>query len=259
MSQSAFVYEAAGHCPICEADARFTSVSSWYREDLVCSGCGSVPRERALALVLSRSFRGWRRARIHESSPAQRGISPKLARECRRYLPTQFFPTEPLGATVQGFRNENLERQTFADDSFDLVITLDVMEHVNEPDQVLREVARTLAPGGSYVFTVPTYKAEVESERRARYLPDGSLEHLAAPEYHGNPVDDHGSLVTFRYGYDLPELIHQWSGLDVHVVRFHDHHHGILGEMTEVYVCTSTRPRRFPRVPALRRTGRAND
>lgn len=165
-------------------------------------------------------------------------MSPKLRRECRGYLATQFFPDEPLGTNVRGFRNENLERQTFIDKVFNLVVTLDVMEHVGEPDAVFREVSRTLTPGGAYLFTAPTYKAKVTSERRANYKADGTIEYFGAPEYHGNPVSDEGSLVTFHYGYDLPELINQWSGLDVEVLRFHDHYHGLIGEMTEVYICT---------------------
>ena len=74
---------------------------------------------------------------------------------------------------MQGFRNENLEALSFPDAGFDLTVTLDVMEHVNQPDAVLREVARTLKPGGAYLFTVPTYKSRVASERRAHYRPDG--------------------------------------------------------------------------------------
>lgn len=238
MGEECSYYEAEGYCPICGAPATFTSTCCWFRDHLKCSGCGSIPRERALALVLSRSFPRWRRARIHESSPADRGISPKLQRECGAYVPTHFFPDEEPGSVARGVRNENLERQTFEDNVFDLVITLDVMEHVGAPDQVMREVCRTLVPGGSYLFTVPTYEGKVESERRARYRADGSVEHLAEPEYHGNPISDDGTLVTFHYGYDLPALIHQWSGLDVEVVRFHDHRHGLIGAMTEVYTCT---------------------
>ena len=165
----------------------------------------------------------------------------KLARECQGYVASQFFPGEPLGATVRGFRNEDLEALSFPDAVFDLTVTLDVMEHVNQPDVVLREVARTLKPGGAYLFTVPTYKARVASERRAHYRPDGTVEHLAEPEYHGNPVSDAGSLVTFHYGYDFAELIHAWSGLDVEVARFHDHRHGVIGDFTEVYLARDAR------------------
>jgi hypothetical protein len=67
---------------------------------------------------------------------------------------------------------------------------------------------------------------------------DGTVEHLVTPpEYHGNPADLGGSLLTFRYGYDLPDLIADWAPFDVEVRRFHDRSHGILGDFTEVIVC----------------------
>jgi SAM-dependent methyltransferase len=232
------VYDRTGHCPICAAEVRFTAADSWYRDFLTCSGCGSIPRERALALVLERHFPDWRALTIHESSPADRGISAKLRRECPGYVATQFFPGDPPGRVTRGFRNENLEALTFADAAFDLTVTLDVMEHVNRPDAVLREVGRTLRPGGAYLFTAPTYKGKTETERRAHFRPDGSVEHMAEPEWHGNPVSDQGALVTFHYGYDFAELIHAWSGFEVEVMRFHDHRHGVIGEFTEVYLAT---------------------
>jgi SAM-dependent methyltransferase len=125
----------------------------------------------------------------------------------------------------------------FADRTFDLVVTLDVMEHVFDPAAVFREVSRTLKPGGSYVFTAPTFKGLLQSERRAESNADGSVRHLTEPEYHDSPVGSGRSLVTYHYGYDLPELITQWCGMDVEVRRFHDHSQGIIGEFTEVYVC----------------------
>jgi SAM-dependent methyltransferase len=237
-ASSNVVYRRVGHCPICQAGAEFTARHEWYRDHLLCSGCGSIPRERAMALVLERYFPHWRTLAIHESSPVPRGISLKLKRECAGYIASQLFPGETLGSIVRGFRNENLEAQTFPDRCFDLVVTLDVMEHINKPDLVLREVARTLKPGGAYLFTTPTYKGKVRSERRALYRPDGTIEHLSEPEYHGNPVSDAGSLVTFHYGYDLAELIFEWSGMDVEVLRFQDRHHGIIGEFTDVYLLT---------------------
>jgi SAM-dependent methyltransferase len=158
-----------------------------------------------------------------------------MNRECSGYVATQFFSGEMLGSIVRGFRNENLEAQTFESNYFDLVVSLDVMEHVNQPEQCFREIARTLKPGGAYLFTAPTYKGKVVSERRALYE-NGEVKHFETPEYHGNPISDAGSLVTFYYGYDLPEIIYQTSGLNVEVLRFHDHYHGIIGEFTEVYL-----------------------
>ena len=124
----------------------------------------------------------------------------------------------------------------FPDERFDLVITQDVMEHVNQPEAAFREIARTLRRGGAYVFSVPTYKGLVKSERIGEYVADEFLS-FGEPEYHGNPINANGSPVTFHYGYDLAELIRVWSGLDVVCLRFSDRYLGIIGEITEIYVC----------------------
>ncbi len=166
----------------------------------------------------------------------ERGASVRIRQACDHYVPTQFFPDVPAGEVHKGVRCENLERLTFPDASFDLTISQDVMEHVNRPDLAFREVARTLKPRGAYVFTAPTYKGLTKSFRRAFIHPD-SIEHLHEPEYHGNPIDPKGSLVTFHYGYDLPEKIYEWSQLNTTVLRFHDHEVGVIGEFTEVYLC----------------------
>ena len=237
-------FSDVGYCPICESAQRFVSLSEWYRDNLLCLGCGSIPRERALAHVLTRSVPDWRAKRIHECSPAPRSISEKARRECQGYIATQYFTGEPLGAIVRGFRNENLENTTFEDGSFDVILSLDVLEHVNEPADCFVDMHRTLAPGGLCIFTVPTEKGMVDSERLARFLPDGAEELYASPEYHGNPISEKGALVTFRYGYDFAVDITQYAPFDVTVYRFANHTLGILGDYTEVYEC---RKRNSPR------------
>lgn len=44
------------------------------------------------------------------------------------------------------------EELPYEDGSFDLVIASSVMEHVDDPDQVFREVYRVLRPGGGFYF-----------------------------------------------------------------------------------------------------------
>jgi SAM-dependent methyltransferase len=46
----------------------------------------------------------------------------------------------------------------FADDSFDLAVSLDVIEHLEDDLGALRELRRTLAPGGTLLVTVPAYQ-----------------------------------------------------------------------------------------------------
>ncbi len=235
----AFHYEHRGFCPCCETSQNFKSDYEWFRDHLVCPNCGSVVRERALALVLREHLSNWKPLSIHESSPVCRGLSARMAREAPHYVASQYFPGKPFGTIVAGFRNENLENQTFKNETFDLVISLDVMEHVFHPDKVYSEVYRTLKNGGYYLHTFPIRKYLVEARTPLAELnSDGSIHHLTdAPEYHGNPVDERGALVTYDYGYDISKQIAQWAPFDVRIIRFWDQTYGIIGEYTEVVVC----------------------
>jgi SAM-dependent methyltransferase len=49
----------------------------------------------------------------------------------------------------------SIERMPFADNSFDLVLALDVIEHVPDDLQALRELFRILRSGGTLLVTVP--------------------------------------------------------------------------------------------------------
>jgi len=206
---------------------------------LRCPNCGSVVRERAVALILREILPDWRNRAIHESSPMPRGLSGRMPREAKGYVATHFFPGERRGSVINGFRNESLESQTFESNAFDLVLSLDVMEHVFEPAKVYAEVWRTLKPGGYYLHTFPIRKDLVQAcTARAKLTPDGTIKHLTErPEYHGNPIDEKGALVTHDYGYDISKAIAQWAPFDVRVLRFWDETHGVIGEYTEAVVC----------------------
>ncbi len=63
----------------------------------------------------------------------------------------------------------------FADEKFDLVAVLDVLEHLDDDCQTIDEIWRILKPGGSVVFTVPAFMSlwsihDIALEHRRRYL-----------------------------------------------------------------------------------------
>lgn len=237
-----FYLEIEGWCPICEADAVFIAKGPWLRGTLHCQSCenGSAPRERGFAHVLNRIRPNWRDLKVHECSPMKRGISMKMQRECRDYVGTHYYPDKPFGTQVGDWRNENIEAQTFADESFDIVMSLDVAEHVFNPGNMYREIYRTLKPGGIYLSTFPIRKWQVEpAVQLARLGADGSIQFLKEPpEYHGNPISGDGALVTWDYGYDIHTVIHYWVPFRIEISRFLDRRQGILGEYTEVILCT---------------------
>ncbi|HVA65166.1 MAG TPA: class I SAM-dependent methyltransferase, partial [Terriglobales bacterium] len=48
-------------------------------------------------------------------------------------------------------------RLPFADGSFDLVVCMEVFEHIAEPEAMLREIARVAAPGAHWLLSCPNY------------------------------------------------------------------------------------------------------
>jgi SAM-dependent methyltransferase len=240
------VVEIVSHCPLCDHVRHFSAADDYYacRGDLTSPDCalgGCIPRERALAKALFSYYgRGEvRRLDIHEAAPSARGISKWLVRNCTGYVMSGYFPGKAFGSMIGPLRNEDLERQTFPDERFDIVLHLDVMEHLFHPFQALREIYRTLKPGGHCFFTAPTYPEMVKSRQVAQLRDDGTLAIEGKPEYHGNPQnEEEGALVTWRYGYDLPLLIARETEFDVEVRRWQAPGEAVMGYMTEVYVLT---------------------
>jgi ubiquinone/menaquinone biosynthesis C-methylase UbiE len=79
----------------------------------------------------------------------------------------------------------------FADGEFDHVVMLAVLEHLTEPEKVLREAYRVIAPGGSLIMTWPSSMVdpildllhglhlvsdEMESDEHQRRIPVDSLQ-----------------------------------------------------------------------------------
>jgi SAM-dependent methyltransferase len=59
-----------------------------------------------------------------------------------------------IGEVVAG----SVLEMPFADASFDLAVTLDVIEHLDDDLAALRELRRLVAPGGVLLVTVPAYQ-----------------------------------------------------------------------------------------------------
>ena len=222
-----------GHCPICAKRTVFFHEGGWLRDQFRCVRCDSIPRWRALIYILEQFLPHWRELIIHESSPGG-AASSKLAAEAKKYIATHFFPEVPPGDFKGSFRSENLEKQTFANASFDVVVTQDVFEHVLDPAAAFREVARTLKPGGVHVFTIPWYYWKPTRVRAIKG--NGVVRHLMEPDYHANPIDPNGSLVVTEWGYDFCDFIYKHSGLTTTVVRVLDRYRGIEAKFIEVFM-----------------------
>jgi hypothetical protein len=232
-----YYFRQKGFCLCCDSEVEFIAHKPWLRDHFICNKCGCKPRERALMKVIEQEYPNWRELKIHESSPINRGHSLKIKKGNKNnYLASQYYPNEPLGKVINGFRNEDLENQTFKDDSFDIVVTSDVMEHIYDPEKAFKEIYRTLKPGGAHIFSVPIINKFKKTQRWAKKGENGEPIFLYKPEWHGNPVDKKGSPVTMHWGFDIVDFIKEKTGAESWIEYFYDLEHGISGEYIEIVV-----------------------
>jgi SAM-dependent methyltransferase len=114
------------------------------------------------------------------------------------------------GASPDGvdFRLATAERLPFDDGTFDLVWIFDVLEHVEDPERVLREVARVLKPGGRFHIVLP-----LEGQPRTLYRLVGCGTRWTAKVRHGGHIQIF-SAARFREmaaACGLPVVRTRWS------------------------------------------------
>lgn len=223
-----------GYCPICESDTFFVKTGDWLRDSYLCWKCSSIPRQRALIVALNLFYADWKNLTIHESSPSG-ASSIFIEKNCPQYVSSHFFQDRLGGEFKNGIRCENLEKMTFEDSSFDLIITQDVFEHIMNPAAALREISRVLKPGGAHVFTMPWYPKLKQTVQRAKMV-NGEIEFLEEPVYHGNPIDTEGSLVTFDWGLDFTDYIYKNSGMFTTIYLVKDQSMGLEADFLEVFI-----------------------
>jgi SAM-dependent methyltransferase len=179
----------------------------------------------------------WASMSVHECSPEWRGVSNKLRACAPGYSFSYFDPNAPLGGPhfVNGAVNQNIEKMTFEDGSFDLFVAQDVFEHIFRPDLAIRQIDRVLKPGGCCIMTVPMVRGSKPSERRAT-LVEGEITHIKPPAYHGDPVNAEGTLVTLDWGFDACAYLSGCSSLRGAVLVIDDLNKGIRAAYNEVII-----------------------
>jgi SAM-dependent methyltransferase len=190
------------------------------KESCFCTYCGANLRARRMARALlslypvgsppapARSLCEWvepasrSSLRIAEINRIE-GLHEQLLR-LPHVATSDFHPGAEPGSLVDGVRSEDLTRLTYADASFDLVLSSETLEHVPDLQAALREIGRVLVPGGRHIFTIPQLPHVPTTFARSVVLPDGSIEHRAPRICH--PGGDVGYPVFTEFGADLQQV-----------------------------------------------------
>lgn len=120
-----------------------------------------------------------------------------------KFIGSEYAVNDHVTKWLYPIPSEDLTALTFADGTFDLVTTNEVLEHVPSIDTALVEIRRVLKPGGWHIGTCPFLFGQKESIIKAKLDGAGNLVHLTEPEYHGNPMSSEGSLVFELPGWDI--------------------------------------------------------
>ena len=181
-------------------------VPNW-REGLICRGCSLNSRMRASIHLLLWALGPEPRSRIYLTEQIT-----SLYRWVKLRFPdavgSEYLRdgTQRGGSSRHGIRHEDLTALSFADESFDVVISLEVMEHIPDFRKAFSECARVLKPGGKMLLSVPHHQGH-DHRLRARVRDDGTIEHLLPAEYHGDPLDPRGCLCFHHFGWDVIDFL----------------------------------------------------
>lgn len=137
-----------------------------------------------------------------------------LRENVNRVTTSEYFPSESFGTYINGTLNEDVQKLTFADSSFDLITSNQVFEHV--PNDILgySECFRTLRAGGALIFTVPL--CDIPKTEMLAEVVAGQLIYYREPEYHDSRFGGAKSAFTFWH-HSKNDICQRVSSVGFHV------------------------------------------
>jgi len=199
-------------CGICLKPSLFISLSEG-EEVKLCIWCRANLRYEMLAEYLRLICPDLRNLTVLEIGPSS-PLSPLLANS-NKYIPTYFSPIDKPGSIrYDGVQCEDITKLTLEDNSIDIIISSDVLEHVPDIKAAFRETKRVLRQGGFHLFTVPPRDKTI---KRAEINDKGKICHLTEPDYHSDPLNPKGILAFWDFGVDAIQLF-AMEGLEITIV-----------------------------------------
>lgn len=216
-------------CAICGVEQEFRREKYAIRETYHCAQCRGSLREREHARVIVSHYGRGRVSSLEELvgqpefsclriyEPGTTGAIRKYIRNFSGYHQSDFYPEDVCKQEGLAPPHQNLESLTYEDDSFDLILHSDILEHVRHPGMAISEAYRVLRRGGVNCFTVPLQDPLPEKSRPRVDTSGDEDVNILPPHYHGNGKGGK-SLVYMDFGKDIEDMLRA-AGFVAGVIR----------------------------------------
>lgn len=204
------------------------TIPNW-REHLNCK-CGFINRIRAAIHYAQTDINPADDEEIYITEQVT-DLFKYLRQRHHNLIGSEFLNKDMASGEISGaIRHEDVCKLSFPDDSFGLIMSFDVLEHVENLEAALAEVFRCLKEGGTFLFAAPTQFSSPDIIDRVLVKEDGSYEYIMEPEYHGNPVNMEDGALCFRYlGLDVLDLLRRVGFREAKAILYWSKDYGYLG------------------------------
>lgn len=187
------------------------------RESSFCQKCGNSLRSRNLAQTIINQIQLTKSLNLIDwiSQANRRGLKIAEINSCGKlhsYLVkssklyySEFNPIRnklPFWKRFTTPQHEDIMSLSYTDNTFDLVIHSEVLEHVSNYHVALHECRRILKPSGICLFTVPIIPKRKTRECVRYDNVNKEIIHIKTPSYHGSGFKN-DFLVWWEFGGDF--------------------------------------------------------
>lgn len=228
----------SGFCLYCSANSRYKAVSEIIKRILIIKASikglnykklkVKIEKFNLFHYSLERILNLIKHTNLKIYEPSSIGAIYNVLKFYPYFIKSEYFPNPDLtpGDLFKGIRFEDLQSLTFKNESFDIVITLDVFEHIQDPDRAFSEIYRVLKPKGINVFTVP-----FDNRKKTIKRIDKNNNVLIKPViYHADSIRSKGPIVYTDWGHDIIDYMNKF-GFSSFIFSLKDPQNGIFGEV----------------------------
>lgn len=228
-------FEVTGYCSSCQDIRKFVVDYNYayertsegrlmpnWRESLECEKCKMKNRVRAAVDLLYNQLAVYNDDRIYVTEQLT-SFYTWLKYHYVNAVGSEYLGVNKVCGKYYGqLRHEDITQLSFNNNSLDIVLTFDVLEHVPDTEKSLAEFIRCLKPGGFMIISAPFVLNQYETIVRAKIGENGKTQYLHEPEYHGNPTSPvSGSLCYYHFGWQLLDQLRSAGAADAAVVSYY--------------------------------------